>query len=177
MIHSEAPEGYELSIGADNFIKILQQYGGQEAVDDWTKLSQTLRPMSRGIMGLPSTAIRGDAGVLLTIGAKYPKEFFNVIRFASQITEPFDLEKLGVKSPFLKNYLDMICGTGCATIIQRQTAGDCFLSQQQQPSLCYKLYVTTTAPISPSLVGRRCSSFVTNTSLGKSYLYQTFGMG
>ena len=75
----EAPEGYELSIGAENFIKILQQYGGQEAVDDWTKLSQTLRPMASGIMGLPSTAVRGDAGVLLTIGAKYPKEFFNVL--------------------------------------------------------------------------------------------------
>lgn len=104
----EAPEGYELSIGAENFLTILQEYGGQEAVDDWNKLSQVLRPMAGGIMGLPSTAVRGDAGVLLTLAASYPGPFFNVLKYASQITQPFDLDALGVKSPFLKNYLDLL---------------------------------------------------------------------
>jgi phytoene dehydrogenase-like protein len=104
----EAPEGYEMSIGADNFLKILKDYGGQGAVDDWKKLSQVLRPMAGGIMGLPSTAIRGDAGILLTLGARYPGAFFGVLQYASQITEPFDLEKLGVRNEFLKNYLDLL---------------------------------------------------------------------
>ena len=104
----EAPEGYELSIGAENFIKILKRYGGQEAVDDWLKLSQVMRPMAQGIMGLPSTAVRGDAGVLLTLGARYPGPFLNVLKYATQITQPFDLKALGVKSEFLKNYLDLI---------------------------------------------------------------------
>ena len=104
----EAPDGYELSIGADNFIKILKDYGDPMAVGDWEKLSESLRPMAKGIMGIPSTAVRSDAGVLLTLGAKYPLSFLKVLRDAKQITAPFDLEALGVKSPFLKNYLDLI---------------------------------------------------------------------
>ena len=65
----EAPEGYELSIGAENFLEILRRYGGPTAVDDWNKLAATLRPLASGVMGLPSTAVlsaawifrRGDA--------------------------------------------------------------------------------------------------------------------
>mmetsp|Transcript_8008 Transcript_8008/g.9824 ORF Transcript_8008/g.9824 Transcript_8008/m.9824 type:complete len:656 (-) Transcript_8008:47-2014(-) len=104
----EAPEGYELSIGADNFVKILERYGGHEAVEDWTALSDVLRPLARDIMGLPSTALRPDAGALLTLVAKYPWAVVNVLRRASRITKPFDLEELGVKNEFLKNYLDLL---------------------------------------------------------------------
>lgn len=100
--------GYELSIGAENFMKILDRYGGPDAAKDWEKLSSFLRPMASGIMGIPSTAVRPDPGVLLTLGAKYPREFINVLKYASQITEPFDLAELGVKNDFLRNYLDLL---------------------------------------------------------------------
>ena len=104
----EVPSGYELSIGAENFLEILRRYGGPTALDDWAKLSEELRPLSKGVMALPSTAVRGDLGVLATLGLKYPQAFFDVIKDASKITAPFDLEALGVKDPFLKNYLDLI---------------------------------------------------------------------
>jgi len=57
---------------------------------------------------LPSSAVRPDAGVLLTLAAKYPGSFFKVLRDATKITAPFDLEAYGVKDAFLKNYLDLI---------------------------------------------------------------------
>jgi len=104
----EAPEGYELSIGADNFLRILHRYGGPNAVSDWEKLAQGLRPLAQKIMGLPSTAVRGDLGLLLTLAAKYPKSFFSVLPVAKEITAPFDLKKLGVTDKFLINYLDLI---------------------------------------------------------------------
>ena len=104
----EVPDGYELSIGAENFLKILDTWGGPTARADWDKLAVALRPLSEGVMGLPSTAVRGDAGVLATLGLTYPKAFIDVIGNAKQITAPFDLEAYGVKDAFLKNYLDLI---------------------------------------------------------------------
>jgi phytoene dehydrogenase-like protein len=104
----EVPEGYELSIGAENFMEILRRYGGPTAREDWDKLAAALRPLSSGVMSLPSTAVRGDLGVLVTLGLRYPKAFIDVVANASKITAPFDLESYGVRDAFLKNYLDLI---------------------------------------------------------------------
>mmetsp|Transcript_17886 Transcript_17886/g.37367 ORF Transcript_17886/g.37367 Transcript_17886/m.37367 type:complete len:620 (-) Transcript_17886:116-1975(-) len=104
----EAPEGYQLSIGAENFEKILLQYGGQSAVDDWNMLASSLRPMAGGIKGIPHAAIRGDLGILLTVALKFPLSFLNVLKYAAEFSKPFDLDKLGLKNEFLKNYLDML---------------------------------------------------------------------
>lgn len=104
----EVPEGYELSIGAENFLKILDSWGGPTAREDWDKLATALRPLSEGVMALPSTAVRGDAGVLATLGLRYPKAFLNVITNAQKIIAPFDLDSYGVRDSFLKNYLDLI---------------------------------------------------------------------
>ena len=53
----KVPEGYELSIGAENFMEILRRYGGPTAREDWDKLAAALRPLSSGVMSLPSTAV------------------------------------------------------------------------------------------------------------------------
>ena len=84
------------------------RYGGPSALSDWEKLSAALRPLSKGVMALPSTAVRGDLGVLATLGLKYPQAFFQVLKDAKAITAPFDLASYGVTDPFLKNYLDLI---------------------------------------------------------------------
>ena len=107
----EAPDGYELSIGAANFLEILRRYGGPSAVADWEALASRLRPLSAGVMGLPSTAVRGDAGVLVTLAARYPRAFAAVVRDAKQILAPFDMApggRFGVDDAFLRNYLDLI---------------------------------------------------------------------
>jgi len=104
----EVPEGYELSIGAENFMEILRRYGGPTAREDWDRLAEQLLPLTKGVTALPSASVRGDAGVLLTLAAKYPFAFFDVLRNAQKITAPFDLESYGVKDAFLKNYLDLI---------------------------------------------------------------------
>jgi len=104
----EAPDGYELSIGAENFKEILRRYGGPSALADWEKLSAELRPLSKGVMGIPSTAVRGDWGLLLTLAAKYPRALCQVLLDAPKIIAPFDLKALGVTDPFLANYLDLL---------------------------------------------------------------------
>ena len=105
----EAPEGYQMSIGASNFEKILQTYGGgYEAVDDWKKLAQLLRPMSKDVKGIPHVAVRPDAGIFLTVAMKYPMAFINIVRNAPLFTQSFNLDTLGVTNAFLRNYLDML---------------------------------------------------------------------
>lgn len=104
----EVPDGYELSIGAENFMEILRRYGGPTAREDWNRLAEELMPLTKGVTALPSTAVRGDAGVLLTLGLRYPRAFVDVIANAQKITAPFDLAKYGVEDDFLRNYLDLI---------------------------------------------------------------------
>lgn len=104
----EVPDGYELSIGAENFKEILRRYGGPTAQEDWESLAAQLRPLSAGVMGLPSTAVRGDFGVLATLGLRYPLAFARVLADAPKIVAPFDLDNYGVKDAFLRNYLDLI---------------------------------------------------------------------
>tara|TARA_B110001452_G_scaffold249077_1_gene236320 strand:- start:136 stop:1983 length:1848 start_codon:yes stop_codon:yes gene_type:complete len=104
----EVPEGYELSIGAENFMEILRRYGGPTAREDWNRLADELMPLTKGVTALPSTAVRGDAGILLTLGLRYPRAFVDVIANAQKITAPLDLDKYGVKDAFLRNYLDLI---------------------------------------------------------------------
>jgi len=104
----EVPDGYELSIGAENFLKILDTWGGPTAREDWDGLAEQLRPLSKGVMSLPSTAVRGDAGILATVGLSYPAAFLNIIANAGKIVAPFDLDAYGVRDPFLRNYLDLI---------------------------------------------------------------------
>ena len=59
-------------------------------------------------MSLPSTAVRGDIGVLATLGLQYPKAFLDVLANANKIIAPFDLDAYGVRDTFLRNYLDLI---------------------------------------------------------------------
>jgi len=104
----EVPEGYELSIGAENFMEILRRYGGPTAREDWDKLAAKIRPLSSGVLSIPATAVRNDAGVLLTLGRKYPKAVLKLVANVGKLFAPFDLESYGVRDPFLRNYLDLI---------------------------------------------------------------------
>ena len=49
-------------------MEILRRYGGPTAREDWDRLAEQLMPLTKGVTALPSTAVRGDAGVLLTLG-------------------------------------------------------------------------------------------------------------
>ncbi|KAJ8608495.1 hypothetical protein CTAYLR_005742 [Chrysophaeum taylorii] len=108
----EAPDGYELSIGAENLKEILRRYGGPTAVDDWERLSSKLRPLSKGVQGLPSVAVRNDAWIIATLCLKYPLAFLDVVRNARAILGPFDMvsrdSPFYVEDKFLRNYLDLI---------------------------------------------------------------------
>ena len=43
--------------------------------------------------GLPSTAVRGDLGILATLVAKYPAAFLDVLKQREAVLAPFNLEE------------------------------------------------------------------------------------
>mmetsp|Transcript_80955 Transcript_80955/g.158178 ORF Transcript_80955/g.158178 Transcript_80955/m.158178 type:complete len:654 (-) Transcript_80955:281-2242(-) len=104
----EVPEGYALSIGAENFKEILGRYGGPTALQEWESLAAKLRPLSKGVMGLPSAAVRSDWGVLLTLGLKYPLALATLLKDAPKVLDPFNLDEYQVTDPFLRNYMDLL---------------------------------------------------------------------
>ena len=62
-------------------------------------------PLTGGVTALPSTAVRGDLGILATLVFQYPVAFWEVVSKREQILAPFDLAAYGVKDPFLRRHL------------------------------------------------------------------------
>ena len=107
----EAALGFRQSIGAAAFETTLQTYGGPTALADWRKLAAALRPLTDGVMSLPTVAIRPDLGSLLTLVLRYPVALWKTILQGKNLTRPFSeyYDELGITDPFLKNYLNLLC--------------------------------------------------------------------
>ena len=103
----EVPDGYELSIGAENFLKILDTWGGPTARSDWDNLAKELRPY-------PLESWRcfdGGAwrsGHLAHAWIALPEGLHRCHCQRAKDHRPFDLDEYGVRDAFLKNYLDLI---------------------------------------------------------------------
>ena len=106
----EAADGNLQGIGAGAFEATLSQFGGPHALSDWQKLAAALRPLTDGVMSLPTVAIRPDIGSLLTLG-QYPVAVLKTIKQGKNLVRPFSdyYEELGIQDAFLKNYLNLLC--------------------------------------------------------------------
>lgn len=51
-----------VQVGAAQFCEVLQQVRGPEAVDEWRRLQEHMRPLSRAASVLPPVALRFDLG-------------------------------------------------------------------------------------------------------------------
>ena len=106
------PEGdFAAAVGAADFIEKLKIYGGPDAVEQWGRLMRRIEPLGTAIFGLPSAAVRADAGVLLTMGRYAPALARVVAAGGASLQEPFSkiLDDEGITDPFIRNWLDMIC--------------------------------------------------------------------
>ncbi|EFJ39448.1 hypothetical protein VOLCADRAFT_84931 [Volvox carteri f. nagariensis] len=66
------PEGTFLTrIGNDNFYEVLKQIRGPEAVAEWSRLQEAMRPLAKAAALMPPAAFRYDPGVLVTAIARY----------------------------------------------------------------------------------------------------------
>eukprot|EP00775_Hariotina_reticulata_P008994 gene8994-9167_t len=104
------PEGQFLTrIGNDNFYEVLSKIRGPEAVAEWKRLQDVMRPLAKAAVLLPPVAIRYDPGVLLTAIGRYLPQLASGGTDALKLTGPFSKVLEGVVSDkFILNWLDLL---------------------------------------------------------------------
>jgi len=107
----EAPNGFDASIGAIEFERVLKLYGGDKSVSDWKILAEELRPLTKGVMSFPSMAMRPDINAVRSLVMRYPLSVLNLLIRGQDLVRPFSsyYEKLNITDSFLKNYLNLLC--------------------------------------------------------------------
>ena len=107
------PEGnFAAAVGAEDFARKLDLYGGPDARQQWTRLMSRVEPLGTAIFDLPSAAVRMDGWAALTLGVRFAPALLRVLLAGgSRLEAPFSriLEEERVTDPFILNWLDMIC--------------------------------------------------------------------
>ncbi|EFN55141.1 hypothetical protein CHLNCDRAFT_35537 [Chlorella variabilis] len=106
------PEGSFLTeVGASQFCDVLEQVRGPEAVQEWRRLQEFIRPLAVAATMLPPVAFRQDAGAAFTAIARYLPHLLSNGGAALKLSGPFSkvLDEAGVRDPFIKNWLDLLC--------------------------------------------------------------------
>lgn len=89
----------------------LRQVAGEAACKEWEQLMEQMKPLAAAVDALPTVALRGDWGALLTAGPLL-KNFVGLNPLDNlQLTKPFDriLDKAGLTNQFARNWLDLLC--------------------------------------------------------------------
>lgn len=106
------PEGdFAAAVGADDFLRKLRVYGGVDATAQWQRLMARVEPLGEAIFGLPSAAVRPDAGAIVTLGRFAPAFVKLILAGGASLTQPFSqiLEEEKITDLFILRWLDMIC--------------------------------------------------------------------
>ncbi|KAG8503886.1 hypothetical protein CXB51_001816 [Gossypium anomalum] len=107
------PEAEFLSrIGPTEFLKDLEKYASQNAVQEWKKLLEAILPLSAAAMALPPLSIRGDLGVISTAAARYAASLNGTAGSfgAPKLLRPFSeiMDSLELRDPFIRNWVDLL---------------------------------------------------------------------
>ncbi|GLC40753.1 hypothetical protein PLESTB_000026100 [Pleodorina starrii] len=105
------PEGTFLTrIGNDNFYEVLKQIRGPEAVAEWARLQEVMRPLAKAAALMPPAAFRYDPGVLVTAIARYLPSLLESGGDAARLSGPFSrvLDSASIRDPFIRNWLDLL---------------------------------------------------------------------
>ena len=89
----------------------LEQVAGTAACQEWQRLMEQMQPLAAAVDAMPTAALRGDVGTLLTAGP-FLKNFAGLNPLENlKLTRPFAriLEQAGLKNEFARNWLDLLC--------------------------------------------------------------------
>ena len=107
------PEGsFAAAVGAEDFMRKLDTYGGPDARAQWDRLMARVEPLGEAIFAVPSAAVRADGWAAVTLLGRYGGAFAKLLAVGgASLNAPFEkiLEEEGVTDPFIRNWLDMIC--------------------------------------------------------------------
>lgn len=106
------PEGN--FIHTTNFVnEVISKVSGLEGSKQWQRLMRDMKPLEAAVAAMPTAALRFDPGVVLSAGQFMPNfAFIEGGPFTtSKLTTAFEsiLKQSGVKDPFVKNWVDLLC--------------------------------------------------------------------
>ncbi|KAL3920996.1 MAG: hypothetical protein SGPRY_005052, partial [Prymnesium sp.] len=135
------PEGdFAAAVGAEDFQRKLQLYGGPDATQQWARLMERIEPLGTAIFGLPPAAVRMDAWAVLTMGRYAPALLRVLVAGGASLEQPFSriLEEERITDRFILNWLDMICFLlqGATTENAPTTLMAYMLSDFYRPGVC-----------------------------------------
>mmetsp|Transcript_15828 Transcript_15828/g.51856 ORF Transcript_15828/g.51856 Transcript_15828/m.51856 type:complete len:564 (+) Transcript_15828:3-1694(+) len=110
--HVHLPEGsFITEVGSSQWQECLTKYVDDEAVQEWEKLLERMKPLAAASTSMPTIAIRPDAAVLLTLAAFVPKLVGVPLDMLPRITKPYSsfLDDAGINHPFIRNWMDLLC--------------------------------------------------------------------
>eukprot|EP01023_Acetabularia_acetabulum_P057743 TRINITY_DN673_c0_g1_i6.p1 TRINITY_DN673_c0_g1~~TRINITY_DN673_c0_g1_i6.p1 ORF type:complete len:571 (-),score=93.10 TRINITY_DN673_c0_g1_i6:189-1901(-) len=104
------PEGnFPCVANRQSYLKLIQEQGGDEALQQYLKLEREMEPLQRGASLFPAAALRFDLGVILTVGKAGPQLALTGLQ-APTLTGPFSgvVDRV-VTNKWLRNFLDLEC--------------------------------------------------------------------
>ena len=94
--------------GNDKFLKIIERFGGSQAVREWLELERVLKPVTELSGAVPPLCLRNDIGVLLTLLPHFGK-LLRGLPAVSTVEGSFkDASASTIKSPFLVNWFEFL---------------------------------------------------------------------
>ncbi|KAA8492436.1 Prolycopene isomerase, chloroplastic [Porphyridium purpureum] len=97
--------------GDDGVASISKEQAVRQGVEEWRRLMKFLEPVGRASREMPMTALRSDLLAVPLLISKYPKEMIQTLTYATMLQKPLGqvLDELGIRTPFLRNWLDLLC--------------------------------------------------------------------
>ncbi|KAL7493994.1 hypothetical protein ACHAWT_002834 [Skeletonema menzelii] len=90
---------------------VIDQVSGNQGVDQWKKLMESMEPLAQAVAAMPTAAIRADPGVAVTAGMFLPN-FAKLNPLENlKLTKPFKsiIDGANVNDGFITNWLDVLC--------------------------------------------------------------------
>jgi phytoene dehydrogenase-like protein len=103
---------FPAKVGPTGFDELFATCGDGETQQEWNRLIEIVKPLSKAATAIPPLAIRLDGGVLRTVVFRYFMDIVASLPLLSSLTKPFSsvLDRAKVKrGNFLRNYLDLLC--------------------------------------------------------------------
>ena len=104
------PSVFDVVADGRQFSEMILKQGGPEALRQWKRLENAMKPLQLGAASFPAAALRGDLGVILSC-ARFGPQMLSAGLVANTLTAPFGrlVAEARVTDPWLLAWLDLEC--------------------------------------------------------------------
>jgi hypothetical protein len=97
-------------VGNDQFLDVLKEFVDDDAVEEWKRLKELMKPLAAASAALPPAAVRTDPAAAITLARFIP----GLLKAAPQLPEimaPYSrfMDKNEIKHPFIRNWMEVLC--------------------------------------------------------------------